>query len=123
MTPDLIKRHAVPVPRYTSYPPATQFSPTINASTYRAWLSELPDGAALSLYFHIPFCRQLCWYCGCSTRATRREEPVNAYLAVLIDEIENVAELIHGRQAIGLVLMKRIVHCVVDLLHARNDTV
>lgn len=81
MTPDLIKRYAAPVPRYTSYPTANHFSAAVTAEDYRRWLGELPQDAALSLYVHIPYCRELCWYCGCSTKATQRYAPVGDYLA------------------------------------------
>lgn len=94
MTPDLIKRHAAPLPRYTSYPTANHFSPHISAATYRDWLGALPEGAALSLYLHVPFCQELCWYCGCSTKAVRRYEPVSSYLTPLSAEIETVSSLV-----------------------------
>ncbi|MEK9661396.1 MAG: coproporphyrinogen III oxidase, partial [Alphaproteobacteria bacterium] len=56
------------VPRYTSYPTAPHFSAAIDATAYRRWLANLPADAPTSLYLHIPFCRSLCWYCGCHTR-------------------------------------------------------
>ncbi|HML43853.1 MAG TPA: oxygen-independent coproporphyrinogen III oxidase [Hyphomicrobium zavarzinii] len=94
MTPDLIKRYAAPVPRYTSYPTANHFSAAVTAEDYRRWLRELPQDAALSLYVHIPYCRELCWYCGCSTKATQRYAPVGDYLAPLFAEIEAAAALV-----------------------------
>jgi oxygen-independent coproporphyrinogen-3 oxidase len=94
MTPDLIRRYAVPVPRYTSYPTANHFSADVTEADYRAWLADLPRNAALSLYAHIPYCRELCWYCGCSTKAARRYKPVDEYLVPLIAEIDTVAALV-----------------------------
>jgi oxygen-independent coproporphyrinogen-3 oxidase len=94
MTPDIIKRYAAPVPRYTSYPTANHFSAAIGARHYREWLAELPQDAALSLYAHIPYCRELCWYCGCSTKAVRRYQPVGDYLEPLLAEIEMVRGLV-----------------------------
>jgi oxygen-independent coproporphyrinogen-3 oxidase len=94
MTPDIIKRYAAPVPRYTSYPTANHFSAAITSRHYRDWLGELPDDAALSLYVHIPYCRELCWYCGCSTKAVRRYQPVSEYLRPLLSEIEAVGNLV-----------------------------
>lgn len=93
MTPDLIKRHAAPLPRYTSYPTANHFA-SISPETYRSWLQALPAGAALSLYLHVPFCQELCWYCGCSTKAVHRYEPVQSYLTPLTSEIDTVSGLV-----------------------------
>ncbi|MFN3658912.1 MAG: oxygen-independent coproporphyrinogen III oxidase [Pseudolabrys sp.] len=75
------------VPRYTSYPTAPQFSAAVGPDVYRGWLEALPRDASLSLYIHVPFCTELCHYCGCNTRAVRRQEPVDAYAERLIDEI------------------------------------
>lgn len=88
---DLVERHATPLPRYTSYPTANHFSSAIDAAAYAGWLEALPGRAALSLYLHIPYCRELCWYCGCSTKAVRRYEPVTSYLDLLRKEIAAVS--------------------------------
>jgi oxygen-independent coproporphyrinogen-3 oxidase len=79
------------VPRYTSYPTAPNFSPAVNADVYRSWLAGLTAEAALSLYLHVPFCRELCHYCGCHTKATLRDEPIEAYAQRLVEEIALVA--------------------------------
>ena len=79
------------VPRYTSYPTAPNFSAAVDANVYRAWLAGLPGDATLSLYLHVPFCRELCHYCGCHTKATLRDEPVEAYAQRLVEEIALVA--------------------------------
>ena len=79
------------VPRYTSYPTAPNFSGAVNAAVYRAWLGDLGSQATLSLYLHVPFCRELCNYCGCHTKATLRDEPINDYAERLIEEIALVA--------------------------------
>lgn len=75
------------VPRYTSYPTAPHFSAAVGPDTYARWLDALPDDATLSLYIHVPFCTELCHYCGCNTRAMRRREPVEAYAEQLLAEI------------------------------------
>jgi oxygen-independent coproporphyrinogen-3 oxidase len=80
------------VPRYTSYPTAPHFTSAVGADTYSEWLAALPREATLSLYIHVPFCTELCLYCGCNTRAVRKREPVEAYSQWLIDEIA----LLHG---------------------------
>jgi oxygen-independent coproporphyrinogen-3 oxidase len=60
----------------------------VNAGTYRVWLAALESGTSASLYVHIPFCESLCWFCACHTKATRRYEPVAAYLRSLTNEID-----------------------------------
>lgn len=80
------------LPRYTSYPTAPLFSPAIAAPSYAQWLAALPASTKTSLYLHVPFCRSMCWYCGCHTTITRRDEPIGDYIGVLRREIELVAE-------------------------------
>ncbi len=94
MLPDLIRRYSAPVPRYTSYPTAPQFSSAVGPRVYETWLRALPSGSNLSLYLHFPFCHQLCWYCGCNTKAIRRYEPVEAYVAALLREIAHVSQFV-----------------------------
>lgn len=79
------------VPRYTSYPTAPNFAPAVDADVYRSWLGNLADDIKLSLYLHVPYCRELCHYCGCHTKATLRDEPIKAYARRLADEIALVA--------------------------------
>jgi oxygen-independent coproporphyrinogen-3 oxidase len=88
------------VPRYTSYPTAPHFSSAVGPQAYEAWLSALPSDAALSLYFHVPFCTNLCHYCGCHTKAARRRAPVEAYVERLADEIRLVSERIGGGKVV-----------------------
>lgn len=84
------------VPRYTSYPPANRFASTIGAEHAPGWISTIPDGADISVYVHIPFCRRLCWFCACRTQGTKTLGPVEAYIATLIDEITAVADQLPG---------------------------
>lgn len=85
------------LPRYTSYPTAPHFSASITETQYGKWLRALPAGQPASLYIHVPFCRAMCWYCGCHTSLTRRDEPVAIYTAALHREAEIVAETIGHR--------------------------
>lgn len=78
-------------PRYTSYPSAPHFSATVGDNSVRNWLGELTPDAKLSLYVHVPYCRQLCWYCGCNTYAARRDEPVRDFVTSALAEIDLVA--------------------------------
>ncbi|WP_262690372.1 oxygen-independent coproporphyrinogen III oxidase [Kordiimonas aestuarii] len=96
----LLKRNGK-VPRYTSYPTAPHFSAAVTGDSYTSWLNELRDDASLSLYLHIPYCRQICWYCGCFTKATRKYEPVTTYVDTLLDEIALIRARLSGRQTVG----------------------
>lgn len=94
----LLERWGGALPRYTSYPTAVQFHAGIDETTVAGWLGELPDDSVLSLYLHVPFCEQLCRYCGCHTTAVRSHTPVETYAADLIAEIEAmVARIGAGR--------------------------
>ena len=88
------------VPRYTSYPTAPHFGTAVGADDYADWLAALPRDARLSLYVHIPYCRQLCWYCGCHTYITRRAERLAAYLTLLEREIDLVAARLPARMPV-----------------------
>ena len=87
------------VPRYTSYPTAPHFY-SLPPNTRSAWLATLND-APVSLYMHIPYCAQQCWFCGCHTRITQRYEPVRRYLETLHDEMRLVSQAIGRRQSVG----------------------
>ncbi len=87
-------------PRYTSYPTAPHFTSLVNAELVRHWLAELPSTDTLSLYLHVPYCRQLCWYCGCNTYAARREEPVLDFLDTLSWELELVSAALQGQRVV-----------------------
>ena len=81
MQPSVLQRYGeARLPRYTSYPPSPEFSPTVGSETYGDWLSRLPPDALASLYLHVPFCRSMCWYCGCHTTITAKDQPVIEYL-------------------------------------------
>lgn len=77
-------------PRYTSYPSAHHFGP-LAAQTYAEWLGALAPEQSVGLYLHVPFCEQMCYFCGCNTHITKRYDPVDAYVACLVAEIGMVA--------------------------------
>ena len=91
MDPAAVLRRAERLPRYTSYPTANHFTPEVTAQDCAAWLALLPENAALSLYLHVPYCDSLCWYCACSTKATKRYAPIAAYLERLEAEVALVS--------------------------------
>ncbi len=75
------------VPRYTSYPPATAFTPQTGAAFQTQCLSDLDPATPVSVYIHIPFCERLCWFCACRTQGTSTLKPVVNYLRVLKQEL------------------------------------
>ena len=91
MRPELFDYAEQRLPRYTSYPTAPQFGAQVGEAEYRAWLADLPEDLTGSLYLHVPFCRTMCWYCGCHTTVTRRDGPITSYLSAVSQEIELVA--------------------------------
>jgi oxygen-independent coproporphyrinogen-3 oxidase len=98
MRPDLAACYGQErLPRYTSYPTAPHFSAEIDPDAYAEWLKAIPQHAATSLYLHIPFCRSMCWYCGCHTSVVRRAEPVAAYASALCCEIDLVSRQVERR--------------------------
>lgn len=97
MTSELSKKYDLRVPRYTSYPTAPHFNDSVDGETYNRWLSELDPEAPLSLYFHIPFCDEMCWFCGCYTKIVKRYDPVSDYMDVLLEEIDLTARTLPTR--------------------------
>jgi oxygen-independent coproporphyrinogen-3 oxidase len=98
---DLARYRTRAVPRYTSYPTAPHFRPGFPEAVYRGWLAGLDPAAPVSLYLHVPFCRQICWYCGCNMKLAARYEPVADYLEALLAEIELVAAALPARMTVG----------------------
>lgn len=92
--------HNRQVPRYTSYPTAPHFSHEVTGEVFSGWIRALPDDASLSLYIHIPYCRQICWYCGCFTKATRKYAPVQGFIASLLEEIRLTGAELSGGQVV-----------------------
>jgi oxygen-independent coproporphyrinogen-3 oxidase len=93
----LIAKYDVRVPRYTSYPTAPHFTAAVDAAIYRCWLADLPEAAPVSLYLHVPFCDQLCWYCGCHTMVVRQRAPLDSYADQVLAEIDLLADAIRER--------------------------
>ena len=102
MKPDMVERLAeMPVPRYTSYPTAADFSEAVGPKEQAAWLGQLDPAEPVSVYLHVPYCRQLCHYCGCHAKAVRKAEPVEDYRTTLEAEIALVAAHLPARLKIG----------------------
>ena len=89
----LLRRLDVPGPRYTSYPTADRFVEAFGSAAYMQALEHRGSGSAaggatpLSLYVHIPFCEQVCYYCACNKVITKHHERARAYLDDLEREV------------------------------------
>lgn len=92
--PDLL---AANVPRYTSYPTAVEFSEQVGADAFTKAIGGIDELTPISLYLHIPYCHEICWYCGCNTGAASKEKRLTSYLSALEAEIFKVAERLAGR--------------------------
>jgi oxygen-independent coproporphyrinogen-3 oxidase len=90
--PDLLERA---VPRYTSFPTAAEFRPLPGDGALSDAIAAC-DGD-VSLYLHIPFCEQICWYCGCNTGAANKTQRLTAYLDALMHEVTLVAAQLPDR--------------------------
>ena len=97
-----ILKYDVQGPRYTSYPTAPEWSADINARIYKEKLAELGRSQkSISLYIHVPFCEQLCYFCACmKVIRTNEERHGEEYLEHLFKEIELVASAIGSKRTV-----------------------
>ena len=77
-----------PVPRYTSYPTAADFTPQVAETEAGIWASQTASDKPISVYIHVPFCEKLCFYCGCATSVPNGYTRIAAYLETLHREID-----------------------------------
>ena len=94
---DLIKKYDKPGPRYTSYPTAPQFSAAFTREDFLNEIIKTNQGGKLpdlSLYFHLPFCDTLCYFCGCNMIVTHNRDRIGRYLKYLKKEIDHIRSLI-----------------------------
>ena len=102
VTPEMIQRYNRPGPRYTSYPTVPvwekgQFHEDYVQCLQKESLKERP----ISLYVHLPFCRQLCTFCGCNKFITGNRKITEDYLSALDKEIDGVAKILHSRKKLA----------------------
>jgi len=89
-----VRRYArLQVPRYTSYPTAAEFSP-LSEQAHRRLLQGLDPSEAVSLYVHVPYCREICFYCGCHSKKAVRDDVIEDYRAAVEREIDLVGRAI-----------------------------
>ncbi|MDX9976382.1 MAG: oxygen-independent coproporphyrinogen III oxidase [FCB group bacterium] len=102
ITPELLTRYDRPGPRYTSYPTAPEWREDFGDADYRKALAEAarhPD-EPLSVYVHIPFCRERCSFCGCNVIISKKEGVASRYLGYLDREIGMAAEVLGPRKRV-----------------------
>ena len=103
LNPSLVRRYDRTAPRYTSYPPATAFHQGFGESDYRSAAARsnrrLPC-KPLSLYFHIPFCSTVCYYCACNKLVTRNRSRAVPYLTALVQELALQGSLFHRERRV-----------------------
>ncbi|MBA4366226.1 MAG: oxygen-independent coproporphyrinogen III oxidase [Desulfobacterium sp.] len=100
---ELIKKYDKPGPRYTSYPTAPHFNASFTPADFRNEIIRtnsaqfLPD---LSLYYHLPFCDTLCYFCGCNMIVTHNRDRIKKYITYMKREIDQISDLLTpGRKA------------------------
>ena len=102
MDKNTLQKYDVAGPRYTSYPTAPQWSEEVTADVYKSALTAFgQNDKTLSLYIHIPFCEQLCYFCACNKVIRAREDKVgDEFLEHLFKEIDMIASYINQRKVI-----------------------
>ncbi len=94
---ELLRKYDRPGPRYTSYPPAPAFSHDFTPRDFEQTITEdnllKPDGK-LSLYFHLPFCDTLCYFCGCNMMVTHQRDKISTYLDYIERDILKIHKYI-----------------------------
>lgn len=103
MDREIIAKYNVPVPRYTSYPPANFFHSGFSHDEYvRAVVeSNHTQPENISVYIHIPFCPRLCHYCGCNSLIMQKKEGVDAYIEALKEEMKQTFRLIDKKRKVS----------------------
>jgi oxygen-independent coproporphyrinogen III oxidase len=97
----LVQKYNVPGPRYTSYPPATHFTDRVSREALFAQMrSNAQSSRDLSLYFHLPFCWSLCWFCGCTTVITADPKASGRYIEYLKKELALAGQMLNPRRKV-----------------------
>lgn len=98
---DLIEKYGNAVPRYTSYPPATELKDEFTPLDWEFALTESNQHQSpLSLYFHIPFCQTACYFCGCNVIVSNNKNAAKTYIEYLSKEIEFTSSFIDTRRPV-----------------------
>jgi len=101
LTQETLNRAEARVPRYTSYPTAPHFAKAIGPLQVAQWYADIPDDRPVSVYVHVPFCAQLCWYCGCNTTIASKYASVHNYVDTLLRELAHARTVLRHRLPVG----------------------
>ncbi|MBW4467756.1 MAG: oxygen-independent coproporphyrinogen III oxidase [Pegethrix bostrychoides GSE-TBD4-15B] len=97
----VLNRYNQPLPRYTSYPPATELTPDFDRHAFQVAIAAgNHKKTPLSLYCHIPFCETPCYFCGCNTVITPRKQVADPYLDYLSRHIQQIASLVNPERRV-----------------------
>ncbi|ADV44713.1 oxygen-independent coproporphyrinogen III oxidase [Bacteroides helcogenes] len=103
MNSETIKKYNVPVPRYTSYPPANYFEP-FSGTYYQEAIeksNQVSGNSHISFYLHIPFCHHLCYYCGCNSYPMMNAGMIEKYVSAMHQEIDLLIPLLNPQRLIS----------------------
>ncbi|MBN1119420.1 MAG: oxygen-independent coproporphyrinogen III oxidase [Bacteroidales bacterium] len=103
MNKELIEKYNNPVPRYTSYPPANHFSDSFTADNYKELIqtSNTSQPEHIAFYVHIPFCKQICYYCGCNALPINNKNEIDKYIQALKKEIKLVISMLDKNRKVS----------------------
>ncbi|MEK6659405.1 MAG: oxygen-independent coproporphyrinogen III oxidase [Campylobacterota bacterium] len=93
-------KYSKPGPRYTSYPTALEFSDTFGYDEYIKKLEQQDPSRPLSLYFHLPFCKNACYFCGCNVVFTSKEDKMVRYIDYLKRELKILASYVNCSRSV-----------------------
>lgn len=99
-----IAGHVSTGPRYTSYPPATAFGEFAPDVVRQQWAALAPTARDIGLYVHIPFCRQLCWYCGCNVVVAKDPKRADTYVDALASELATMRSAVGPQRLVEIAL-------------------
>ena len=103
MKQEILDKYSIPVPRYTSYPPANFFDESFTAQMHQEAIiaSNEQQPQHISIYIHIPFCFQMCYYCGCNAIVLKDKTLVKQYMDALKKEMRQVLSLLSKKRKIA----------------------
>ncbi len=93
-------KYSKPGPRYTSYPTALEFSDAYEYDTYIKKMESQDSSRPLSLYFHLPFCKNACYFCGCSVVFTSKEDKMLRYMEYLKQELKILSKYLDCKRQV-----------------------
>ncbi len=93
-------KYSKPGPRYTSYPTALEFGESFDVKAYDNELANQDSGRPISLYFHLPFCRSACYFCGCNVVFTSKDDKKDRYIGYLEKELEILSKQLDTKRLV-----------------------